>query len=86
MHYWLLLNRDVRKPIGGVKQMHRLAEALTACGRSATIIQEDDLFHPSWFNSSVDTVSYEVWIDRFKGVGGILIKNDNRHYRGIFRN
>ena len=66
MHYWLLLNSDVRKPIGGVKQIHRLAEALTACGRSATIVQEDANFHPSWFDSTVNTINYSEWIDRFK--------------------
>ena len=34
--YWLALHPDIRKPIGGVKQMHRFAEALSACGRQAT--------------------------------------------------
>ena len=28
LHYWLALHPDVVRPIGGVKQMHRLAEAL----------------------------------------------------------
>ena len=34
--YWLALHPDIRKPIGGAKQMHRFAEALMHCGREAT--------------------------------------------------
>ena len=55
--YWLALHPDVHKPIGGVKQMHRLAEAITANGRQATLIQLDAAFHPGWFSSDVNTVS-----------------------------
>ena len=43
--YWLALHPDIRRPIGGVKQVHRLAEALNHFGRKATIIQEDASFH-----------------------------------------
>ena len=60
--YWLALHPDIGKPIGGVKQMHRLAEALSACGREATIIQEKDDFHPGWFQSNVKTISLKNWI------------------------
>ena len=59
--YWLALHPDVRKPIGGVKQMHRLAEAITANGRQATLIQSDAAFHPGWFSSDVNTVSLGEW-------------------------
>ena len=56
--YWLALHPDIRRPIGGVKQVHRLAEALTHLGREARIIQDNSEFHPGWFKSTVLTVSY----------------------------
>ena len=56
--YWLALHPDIRRPIGGVKQVHRLAEALTHLGREARIIQDNAEFHPGWFKSTVLTVSY----------------------------
>ena len=59
--YWLALHPDIRKPIGGVKQMHRFAEALMRCGRQATLIQEKADFHPGWFESQVDTISLSSW-------------------------
>ena len=59
--YWLALHPDLEKPIGGVKQMHRFAEALTACGRQATLIQERAQFHPGWFQSEVNTISLKRW-------------------------
>ena len=52
-HYWLALHPDIQKPIGGAKQIHRLAEAITNNGRCATIIQSNPDFHPGWFNSDV---------------------------------
>jgi hypothetical protein len=59
--YWLALHPDITRPIGGAKQMHRLAEALTACGRQATLIQGQADFHPGWFQSRVATVALEQW-------------------------
>ena len=56
--YWLALHPDIRRPIGGVKQIHRLAEALNHLGREARIIQDNAAFHPGWFSSNVHTVSY----------------------------
>ena len=49
VRYWILLYPDIAKPIGGVKQIHRLAEAFIKLGRDATIVQENKLFHPKWF-------------------------------------
>ena len=63
-HYWLALHPDIRKPIGGAKQMHRLAEALTRCGRQATLIQENADFHPGWFESTVKTIALADWRNR----------------------
>ena len=59
--YWLLLYPDISKPIGGVKQIHRLAEALTQLGQQATIVQQNQSFHPGWFESSVSTISLNDW-------------------------
>ena len=42
--YWLALHPDIRNPIGGAKQMHRFAEAISACGRQATLIQDELIF------------------------------------------
>ena len=61
-HYWLALHPDIKRPIGGVKQMHRLAEALSFFGRQATIIQESADFHPGWFSSDVTTISHADWL------------------------
>lgn len=54
--YWFALHPDLPRPIGGVKQVHRLAEALSDLGRQATIVQEEASFHPGWFRSNVSTV------------------------------
>jgi glycosyltransferase involved in cell wall biosynthesis len=62
--YWLALHPDISRPIGGVKQMHRFAEALTACGREATLVQESADFHPGWFASSVRTMALAEWRTR----------------------
>ena len=62
--YWLALHPDIRKPIGGAKQMHRLAEALMRCGRQATLIQESADFHPNWFESNVKTIALADWRNR----------------------
>ena len=58
--YWLALHPDLPKPIGGVKQMHRLAESLLKIGREAYIVQ-DDARHPSWFESNVNTIDLKSW-------------------------
>ena len=60
--YWLALHPDIKRPIGGAKQAHRLVEALNLCEREASIIQESEGFHPGWFESKVPTIS----IDKFK--------------------
>ena len=61
MRFWLALHPDVAKPIGGVKQMHRLSEHLSSLGYTSTIIQEDSSFHPGWFESEVNTISLKQW-------------------------
>ena len=54
--YWLALHPDIPRPIGGVKQMHRFAEALNYLGRDVKIVQDKASFHPGWF-SNVLTIS-----------------------------
>lgn len=60
--YWILVYPDISKPIGGIKQIHRLAESITSLGRQVVLVQEQSSFHPGWFNSAVDTISKENWI------------------------
>ena len=60
----MALHPDVKRPVGGAKQMHRLAECIESANREAFIIQGDADFHPSWFSSSVKTVAYESWKQR----------------------
>lgn len=62
--YWLVLQPALERPSGGVKQMHRLAEAITTAQREATLIQDDATFHPGWFNSNVRTISHSTWQER----------------------
>lgn len=58
MHnFWLPLHPDVVRPIGGVKQVHRLGEQLIGLGYGATIVQSDKHFRPGWFSSKVPTCS-----------------------------
>jgi len=55
--YWFALHPDLTHPIGGVKQIHRLAEVLLGFGREVVLIQDSAEFHPGWFDSSVPTVA-----------------------------
>ena len=61
--YWLALHPDVKGPIGGVKQMHRLAEALMRYGREATIIQDSTNFHPGWFVTKFKQLALKIGLD-----------------------
>ena len=57
MHFWIAAYPDLDRPIGGIKQMHRVAESIIRLGYSATLIQGSREFHPSWFDSNVVTIS-----------------------------
>lgn len=48
---------DQTKPIGGVKQLHRLVEALQQLGHDAAVVSETDGFRPDWFASTAPTRS-----------------------------
>ena len=60
--FWIACYPDLPRPIGGVKQMHRLAEAIQACGHRAVLVQESADFHPGWFQSQVSTIARADWI------------------------
>ena len=65
-HFWFLAFPDLPKPIGGVKQIHRVSEALNSLGYSSTVVQDDASYRPKWFSSSVNTISKK---DFFKHCG-----------------
>ncbi|MDA7433810.1 hypothetical protein N8458_01355 [Synechococcus sp. AH-601-P18] len=62
--FWILLFPDIAKPIGGVKQLHRVCEILLSLGFDCHLVQEDPSFHPEWFDSNVKTVSRKSWLSR----------------------
>ena len=59
--FWFLVYPDINKPIGGVKQIHRVAEALSLLGHEAYLVQDSFEFHPGWFRSSVNTIDKVSW-------------------------
>ena len=66
LHYWFLISKDVDRPIGGVKQIYRLAECISRIGYSVTVIQGSSDFSPSWFPLSINfsTISYSAFRSR----------------------
>ena len=66
MNFWILCFPDIDKPIGGVKQMHRLAEALDAIGHRSFLVQDQDFFQPKWFCSQVNKVSKQEFFSRVR--------------------
>ena len=59
--FWFLVYPDIPRPIGGVKQIHRVAEMLNSIGFQTCLVQEQANFHPQWFESSVSTISRKQW-------------------------
>lgn len=59
LRFWLVCHPDIDKPIGGVKQLHRLAECLVSLGFEAKLIQDDATFKPKWFLSKAEAVAFE---------------------------
>ena len=62
--FWILAFPDITKPIGGVKQLHRLCEILSSLKYECYLVQEHNEFHPGWFQSNVNTVSRISWLSR----------------------
>ena len=51
--FWFLAYPDIPKPVGGIKQIHRLAELLESLGFRSCLVQQKATFHPQWFESSL---------------------------------
>ena len=62
--FWILAFPDLSKPVGGVKQMHRVGEAIKACGHEVVLVQDDAGFHPGWFQSALPTIDRKSWMQR----------------------
>ena len=59
--FWFPVYPDLTKPIGGVKQIHRIAHVLESLGFECFLIQDSEDFHPGWFDSDLRTVSKQNW-------------------------
>lgn len=61
--FWILLAQDVSRPIGGIKQIFRLASALHQLNYSVKIVQKSSDFRPDWFSfpNSLDLVSLSTF-------------------------
>ena len=62
--FWILAYPDLPKPVGGIKQMHRVGEAIQASGHEVVLVQGDPAFHPGWFQSALPTTDFMSWIKR----------------------
>ena len=62
--FWLLAYPDLPKPVGGIKQMHRVGEAIQACGHEVVLVQDSAAFHPGWFHSDLPTTDRQSWSAR----------------------
>ena len=49
LRFWFLLQQDVDRPIGGVKQIYMVASIISELGYSVSIVQGTSTFRPSWF-------------------------------------
>ena len=59
--FWIVAYPDLEKPIGGIKQLHRVSELISSLGYSCHLIQGDESFKPFWFNSNASAISKEVF-------------------------
>ena len=61
--FWVLAFPDISKPIGGVKQLHRISEILKSSGHEVFIVQDSVEFRPSWFSSSISPYSRQKFLN-----------------------
>ena len=61
--FWIVAYPDLTKPVGGIKQLHRVSEIISSYGHSCKLIQEDKSFSPSWFSSNALTISKEAFFN-----------------------
>ena len=57
--FWIICFPDILKPVGGVKQLHRVSELLVQLGYQSTLIQGSQDFKPGWFSTSAETISFQ---------------------------
>ena len=50
--FWFILQQDVDRPIGGVKQIYIVASIISSLGYPVWIVQGTSSFKPSWFPTS----------------------------------
>ena len=59
--FWFIAYPDIARPIGGIKQIHKCAELIRQLGHYSCLVQDKTDFHPTWFHSSVNTISKKSW-------------------------
>lgn len=47
--FWFILQQDVDRPVGGVKQIYTVASIISGLGFSVCVVQGTSAFRPSWF-------------------------------------
>ena len=52
LRFWFILQQNVDRPVGGVKQIYSVASIISGLGYSACIVQGTTEFRPSWFPAS----------------------------------
>ena len=62
-NFWILAFPDLPKPIGGIKQLHRVGEILSDLGFDVHLVQDSVDFSPSWFKSEVKTYSRKQFFE-----------------------
>ena len=56
LRFWFILQQDVDRPVGGVKQIYSVASIIADLGFSVFIVQGTSDFRPSWFKSSLQNI------------------------------
>ena len=55
--FWFILQQDVDRPVGGVKQIYAVASIIADLGYPVFVVQGTSEFRPSWFSSSLSNVN-----------------------------
>ena len=62
--FWFILQQNVDRPIGGVKQIYTVASIISGLGFSVYIVQGSSEFRPSWFPAN-ELDFYSIGINDF---------------------
>ena len=49
VRFWFILQQDVDRPVGGVKQIYTVASIISGLGYPVFVVQGSSGFRPSWF-------------------------------------